>query len=81
MTLEDSTTYQLILNKGLDKGLTQGRAEEAQKLLLRLAAKRFGPTPADAEAVILAISDIDRLERMVERVSDAAGWGDLLATS
>jgi hypothetical protein len=77
MTLEDSTTYQLILNKGL----TQGRAQEAQRMLLRFAGKRFGSTPANAEAAILAISDLERLERMADRVNDAAGWDDLLATS
>jgi hypothetical protein len=76
MTLEDSTTYQLILKKGL----TLGQAKEAQKLLLRFAGKRFGSTPANAETTILAISDLERLERMADRVSDATGWDDLLAT-
>ncbi|HEV3439981.1 MAG TPA: hypothetical protein VG122_21620 [Gemmata sp.] len=81
MTLEDSTTYQLILNKGITQGRAQGRVEEARRMVLRLAVKRFGPTPSNAEAAILAISDHDRLERMVDRVHDAAGWDDLLATS
>jgi hypothetical protein len=72
MTLEDSTTYQFILNKG--------QAKEAQKLLLRFAEKRFGSTPSAAEAAILAISDLDRLERMADRVNEATNWEELLAT-
>jgi hypothetical protein len=72
MTLEDSTTYQFILNKGQTK--------EAQKMLLRFAARRFGSIPANIEAAILAITDLERLERMIDRVNDASGWDDLLAT-
>ena len=80
MTLEDSTTYQHILNKGLTQGLTQGRLEEARRMVLRFAAKRLGSAPATTETAILAISDIDRLERMLDRAMDATGWDDVLAT-
>ncbi len=88
MTLEESTTYQLILNKGItqgvaqgiNQGVAQGRAEEARGLLLRLATRRFGTAPANAEQTILAISDLERLERMIERISEATGWSDLFAT-
>ncbi|MDB5313574.1 MAG: hypothetical protein JWO38_7776 [Gemmataceae bacterium] len=36
MTLEDSTTYQLILERGIAQGITKGIAQEAQAMLLRL---------------------------------------------
>lgn len=57
LTLEDSTTYQLILERGEAKGIAKGKAEglaegvsvgrneEAQTLVLRLGTKRFGPPP------------------------------------
>jgi hypothetical protein len=81
MTLEDSTTYQLILQKGVAQGVAQGRVEEAQSLVLRLGTKRFGsPVPTIATA-IQTITDQDRLERMADRVLDAIGWDDLLAAS
>ena len=80
MTLEDSTTYQLILNRGLTQGVAQGAVEEARRLLLRIAARWHGAAPAAAEAAVRQVADRDRLERMVDRAPDAAGWDDLLAT-
>jgi len=72
MTLEDSTTYQLILNRGV--------IAEAQRVLLIQGRKRFGaPSPA-TEAALQAITDRDHLERLAERILDATGWDDLLAT-
>jgi predicted transposase YdaD len=84
MTLEDSTTYQLILNKGLKQGEAvgeaRGRVAEAQSLLLTLGAQRLGqPIPA-IETAVRAICDRERLERMALRLSAATDWNDLLAT-
>src|SRR5579883_468522 len=85
MTLEDSTTYQLILNKGIKQGEAwgeaRGRLAEALALVLRLGAKRFGPAPAAIETALRAITDPDHLERIAERILDANGWDDLLATT
>jgi predicted transposase YdaD len=93
MTLEDSTTYQWILQKGLTQGVAQGRAEgvaqgvaqgatqEARRLLLIQGRKRFGAISAMTEATLNAIDDAARLERMAERIFDASGWDDLLATA
>jgi hypothetical protein len=84
MTLEDSTTYQLILQKGITQGITQGmaqgRVEEAQSVVLRQGTKRFGQASPATVAAIRAITDHNRLERLTERVLDATGWDDLLTT-
>lgn len=84
MTLEDSTTYQLILERGIAQGVTQGVAQgvaqEGQAIVLRLGSKRFGPPPPAVEGAIRALVDRDRLERLAERVLDATGWDDLMAT-
>jgi predicted transposase YdaD len=84
MTLEDSTTYQLIFNKG-DKqgearGLAQGRAAEAQRLLLSLGGQRFGAAAPAVEALVRAITDPERLQRITDRLLAATSWDDLLAT-
>ena len=84
LTLEDSTTYQMILKKGVAQGVAQGKVEGklegVRSSLLRLAAKRFGPPPPAAETAVLAVTDAERLQRMTDRVLDAATWAEILAT-
>ena len=70
--LRESSYYQMILD--------EGRLEGTQDVLLRLAAKKFGPVPAATETAVRALTDRERLERMIERVYDATSWDDLLAT-
>jgi hypothetical protein len=79
MTLEDSTTYQWILQTGIAQGVTEGTIREARDLVLQLAAKRFGPPHAAAEAAVRGQTNHDQLRRLAERVLDATGWDDLLA--
>lgn len=76
MTLEDSTTYQWIL----EKGVAQGRSQEARRLLLAQGRRKFGFVQ-QAETILQAIDDSERLERMADRIFDASNWDDLLATS
>ena len=88
MTLEDSSTYQMILEKGIAKGEARGvalgeargEARAARSHIARLGAKRFGPAPKSFETKLNSVGDLPRLERMVERILDAQGWDDLLAT-
>lgn len=47
--------------------------------LLRQGSKKFGPEPT-AEGRLNEITDSLRLERMTERILDAASWDDLFAT-
>ena len=74
MLMEDSTTYQLILKKGLEKG----RAQEGRHLLMRLGTKKLGPASPEVEAVIQGIADPSRLESLMDRLLDAKSWDDLL---
>jgi hypothetical protein len=45
-----------------------------------MGRKRFGPPTPAMEAGLRAVADLGRLERMAERILDATGWDDLLAT-
>ena len=75
MSLEDSTTYQWILEQGVAKGKSL-----ASRLLLAQGRKKFGSVPR-AEATLQGITDSERLERIAERIFEATDWDDLLATS
>jgi hypothetical protein len=72
--MRESRMYQSILQ--------EGRAEEAQRLILRQGAIRFGPPDEATRAAVEAIGDLDRLERMSERVVDMSiqDWNGLLGT-
>jgi predicted transposase YdaD len=61
------------------EGRAEGRAEEARNLLLRQGSKRFGPPDDRAAAALGAVADVERLERLAERLLDVATWDELLA--
>ncbi|MGL6074749.1 MAG: hypothetical protein ACRC8S_11360 [Fimbriiglobus sp.] len=95
MTLEESSTYQDVLEQGRNLGYLAGRNEgrdegrnegvamgEIQKLrvsILRLGTKRLGAIPEDLAAKIQAESDTPRLDAMLERVLDAKTWAEILS--
>ena len=83
--MNDSVTYQAILRegeaKGEAKGKAEGKAEEARRLLLRLGRKQFGPAPANFEAAIQAMIDVEKLEDLSERVLEVSSWDDLFNES
>ena len=74
--MRESSTYQAIL----DEGREEGHVQEARKILLRQGRRKFGAPGPEVEATIEAIGDLDRLERMSERLLDVTTWPDLLAS-
>jgi hypothetical protein len=70
--VERSTTYQYILERG--------GVRAARSILLALRRDRFGPPDEATATRPNAISDSERRERMVRRVSWASGWRELLET-
>lgn len=87
--MRESTAYQAILDegraegeiKGRAEGEIKGRAEEARRLLLRLGRKRWGDPDPAIEATVRAITDVERLELLAERISEVASWQELLRTT
>jgi predicted transposase YdaD len=77
--LKDSSYYQVLLKEGMEKGLHQGRIKEAQQVLFRLGRLRFGRLDKATRSAIEAIDDLERLQRLSERILTATSWGDLLA--
>ena len=72
-SMEESSTYQYIVAKGALKG--------EKRLLMLQGSKRFGPPDAKTAAAIEAITDLERLEQLGERLLDASSWEELLAPS
>jgi Domain of unknown function (DUF4351) len=55
--------------------------DEAKRILLRQGRKRFGRAKVDIKDRIEALSDLNRLEQLVDRVLDATSWDDLIGES
>jgi predicted transposase YdaD len=70
--MRDSSTYQLILD--------EGRLEEARRLVIRLGRRPLGAPEPAALTLLQGITDVERLERMADRLTDVADWNELLRT-
>ncbi len=73
--IEESSVYQGILKKGEAKGAI----EEARKTLLRQGRKKLGPPGEKIKAEINALTDLDRLHDLTDRILDVSTWDELLA--
>jgi hypothetical protein len=88
INLEESSTYQLLIEEGKRRGLAEGEArgrlqgelDRARQSLVRFGQTKFGPPSAEVVASIQGIPELDRFDRMEERLATASGWDDLLAT-
>ena len=69
--LKESDTYQAILD--------EGREEEARHIVLRLGSKRFGLPDMQTKVAVEAITELEVLERLAERLMEVESWQELLA--
>jgi hypothetical protein len=70
--MRDSDTYLAIMD--------EGREQQAKRDILRLGTKRCGPPGASITTQIEGITDIDRLERIHDRMLEVETWEALLET-
>ena len=78
--MRESSAYEMILDEGRAEGLDRGRVLEARAIILRQGRKRFGSPAKRSTPLFKQCSGFERLERMTDRLNDAADWQDLLAT-
>src|SRR5206468_7896545 len=71
LSMKESATYQAILQEGLQEGLAAGAVGEARRLLLRIGTKHLGRPGARIQAALDRITDVERLEAMIDRVDSA----------
>ena len=74
MLLEESTTYQGILEEGKARGLSQG----LRNTIIRIGSRRFGPPTESILRTLHGIVDATRLEILADRILDAGNWDDLV---
>jgi hypothetical protein len=74
--MKESTTYQMILNEGIE----QGTERTYRAAILSLGQRLYGKATAATRKKLEAISDAERLSRIHARLGEAKSWDDLLAT-
>lgn len=74
--IKDSSAYRFIL----EEGEKQGEMKQLHETLLQLGKKRFGPPEEATLAALAAITDLERLKGLRERLLDVGSWQELLAT-
>ena len=82
--MRESSTYQAILSEGEARGKSigeiVGRVEEARKTILTLGRKRFGELSAHQQAFLDALSDVDALDAIINRLLDVETWDELIGS-
>ena len=69
--MHDSSTFELIEEKA--------EIRRSHRLILRLGRDQIGPPDAASESALLAIRDLDRLERIAAAAPRSKTWPDLVA--
>jgi hypothetical protein len=68
--MHESDTYLAILD--------EGRIDHAQKMVLRLGQKKFGPPPDAVVTGVKGITDLERLDRLIVGYTEVSSWQELL---
>ena len=74
--MEESVTYQAILQKGLEQGLEQGSQQEGLSLVKRLIQRRLGTLSTQLEQRIDNLS-LSQLENLAEALFEFNHWDEL----
>lgn len=78
--MEESTYYQGIIRKGEAKGIAKGELSGRLTTIRQIGTKHFGRPTAKVKAALDGLADLERIDRMVDRLLEAGDWADLLAT-
>lgn len=67
------------LSTAREEGREEGELIGLRKSILRIGQKRLGEPPTELPATLDAITDLDRLNELQDRILDCPAWQDLLA--
>ena len=74
-----TTIAQEMMREGEARGEARAEVKVRRSILLRLARRKFGPPSEDVLADLDSLTDIDRLDRMTDRLEEFSSWDDMIA--
>jgi len=74
--MQESTAF----DEAIEEGELRGELKRSHRLLMRQGCRQFGDPDETIEAEIMAIRDLDRLDRLADAILTAKSWPELLAT-
>lgn len=69
-----------IAEAWLEEGETKGAARQTRKMIVKYGTKALGDPGQTIIASLESISDVERLERIYDKIDDAKSWAELLQT-
>ena len=78
--MRGSSYAQLLIKEGREEGLYQGRKEEAQKNVLRVALRRFGSVDARLQLMVDSSNDLTQLEQLLDFAISSQNVDELLTS-
>ena len=76
---EESWVYQDTVKKGMAQGMAQGAVQGRHEQLVEQGVAKFGPADEATVARLTAITDVDRLRRLGQRLLAVNTWAELFA--
>jgi predicted transposase YdaD len=76
--MRESSTIQAFIEEGRRKGLEEGSAGEARRIIMRQGRIRFGEAGDAVRSRLEAISDLEQLELLGDRLLIVSSWDQLL---
>ncbi len=77
--MRESSTIQAFIEEGRRKGLEEGKAGEARRIILFLGPMRFGAADDEVKTRLDEIQGLEQLEDMIKRILIASSWDELFA--
>jgi predicted transposase YdaD len=76
--MKESVTYQAIVEEGIEVGQRIGEIRGEITALIRFGSKRLGQPSEETVTRLRAIDSAERVEALLDRLSDVETWDDLL---
>ena len=70
----------LVFSSAAQHRLEEGAMEHSQRMILRLGRQKFGPASDAIVAAIKGITNLERFERLFDRILTVSTWDELVAT-